>query len=147
MLAKPHPSPGVVYAGLFCVDPFRIVGDLYAALGAAGVTGIVNLPSVSVFDGELGSLLASFDLGIEREIAFLRNARAAGFRIAGCASSADIARRLAEAGADFVIAHGGAPRSRADDPSVAVARRLRRAVAGTGMPVMALGDLLGDAAS
>jgi len=142
-LAKPHSSVGMVYAGIFCVDPFRTAEDLYSALHAAAVTGIVNLPSVSVFDGELGSLLASFDLGIEREVAFLRNARAAGFHIAGCASSTDVARRLVEAGVDFLIAHGGAPHGKTRDPSAAVARRLRRAVR-TGIPVIALGDILGD---
>jgi hypothetical protein len=139
-------APAALYAGVFCVDPFRLMTDLHAALRAAGIGGIVNLPSVSVFDGELGSLLTDFDLGIEREIAFLRQARAAGFRIAGCAPSPEAARALAEAGADFIIAHGGAPQPSAPDPSMAAAQRLRRALGGSEVPVFAIGEILAVAA-
>jgi hypothetical protein len=138
--------PPTLYAGVFCIDPFRLMTDLHAALRGAGIGGIVNLPSVSVFDGEFGSLLTDFDLGIEREIAFLRQARAAGFRIAGCAPSAEAARALADAGADFVIAHGGAPQPRAPDPSIAAAQRLRRALAASGVQVFAIGEILAAAA-
>ena len=140
-LATPVPPGAQVYAGVFGVDPFRRDDDLFAALRRVGVPGVINLPTVSVMDGELGGILGSFQLGVEREIAFLLRARAAGFRIAGCVGSAETADQLAQAGADFLLAHGGPPQPGGGDPSRGAAERLRRRFAG-GPPVVSVGELL-----
>jgi hypothetical protein len=131
----------LVYAGIFCIDPFRRDEDLFAAVLAAGIQGVVNLPSVSFIDGELATILGSFDLGVEREIAFLRRAHAAGLRIAGCAADADAANAMVQAGADFIIAHAGPPLPGKPDPGRSAAARLRRRF-GSLPPVISAGELL-----
>lgn len=130
-----------IYAGVFCVDPFRRDDDVFAALRAARIDGVINLPTVSVIDGELGSILGSFNLGIDREVDFLRRAHDAGFRIAGCVGTAEAADQLATAGADFIIAHGGPPQPGLADPSHVSANRLRRRFA-NGPPVISAAELL-----
>ncbi len=133
-----------VYAGVFGVDPFRRNDDIFAALRNAGIDGVVNLPTVSVIDGELGGILGSFNLGADREIDFLRRAREAGFRIAGCVGTTEAADRLAASGADFIIAHGGPPQPGLADPSEVVANHLRRRLA-NGPPIFSAAELLATA--
>ncbi|MDB5370064.1 MAG: hypothetical protein JWP20_1622 [Roseomonas sp.] len=136
-----QPPRRKVYAGVFCVDPFRRREDILHALRRAGISGIVNLPSVSFIDGEVGTLLAGFSLGVEREIAFLRGASGAGFHVAGCAATLDAAQAMAGAGAELIIAHGGPPLPGSADPGHAVAARLRRHLPDA-VPVLPLGRLL-----
>ncbi len=135
-------SASHVYAGVFCVDPFRRDDDLFGALRQAGVTGVVNLPSVAFIDGELGAILGSFDLGASRELDFLRRAHLAGLRIAGCAGSVEVADVLAQSGADFIIAHGGPPQPGSPDPSRGAARRLRRRFEAGGPEIIGVTELL-----
>jgi predicted TIM-barrel enzyme len=143
-IRTPAPRPYRVYAGVFCVDPFRRDSDLFAALRAAGIDGVANLPSVSCIDGELGAILASFNLGSSREIDFLRRARAAGFRIAGCVATIEAADELAATGADYIIAHGGPPQPGLRDPSHAAANRLRHRFA-NGPAVISVAELVATA--
>lgn len=140
-LDGPAPPGRRIYAGVFCVDPFRRREDILQALRRVGVEGVVNLPSIGFIDGEVGSLLAGFSLGLEREVGFLRSAREAGFRVAGCAATLDVARSMVAAGAELILAHGGPPLPGSADPGQAVANRLRRHLAPS-IPVLPLGDLL-----
>jgi len=140
-LGRVAPPRCIVYAGVFAVDPFRRDEDLFAALATAGIQGVVNLPSVAFMDGELAAILGSFDLGAQREIAFLRRARATGLRIAGCAGDADAADAMVQAGAELIIAHAGPPLPAKPDPGRAAAARLRRRFA-AGPPVISAGELL-----
>ncbi|HEX5327044.1 MAG TPA: phosphoenolpyruvate hydrolase family protein [Acetobacteraceae bacterium] len=143
-IGTPNPHRHRVYAGVFCVDPFRRDADLFAALRMAGIDGVVNLPTVSVIDAELGGILGSFNLGIDRELAFLRRAGEAGFRIAGCVATVEAADQLVAFGADVIIAHGGPPQPGLSDPSNAVAGRLRQRFA-SGPPIVSAADLLATA--
>jgi predicted TIM-barrel enzyme len=97
----------LVYVGVFALDRFRSSERLLAQLRAKGVERIVNLPSVSFFDGRSTSILESLDLGCEQELAFLRQAKLAGFRVALCARRA--ARRSIEDidMFDAVLCHDG----------------------------------------
>jgi hypothetical protein len=130
-----------VYAGVFCVDPFRRDGDLFAALRRAGIGGIINLPTVSVIDGDLSNILGSFALGIQREIDFLRRAREAGFNIAACVGTTEAADHAVAAGADFLIAHGGPPLPGQADPAHAATVRLQRRFV-SGPAVVSVTELL-----
>lgn len=125
-IGTPGRASQPVYAGVFCVDPFRRDGDLFAALRRAGIGGIINLPTVSVIDGDLSAILGSFTLGIQREIDFLRRAHEAGFRIAACVGTTEAADHAVAAGADFLIAHDGPPLPGQADPGRAAAARLQR---------------------
>ena len=72
-----------------------------------GVEGIVNVPSVSFFDGRSTSILESLDLGYEQEVTFLRQAKLMGFRIALCARRATL-RSIADIGMfDAILCHDG----------------------------------------
>jgi hypothetical protein len=135
------PPRCTVYAGVFCVDPFRREEDIFAAIKAAGIQGIVNLPSISFMDGELATILGSFDLGVEREITFLSRARAAGLRIAGCTADAAAADALVQAGSEFIIMHAGPPLPGEPDRGNIAAARLRRRFGGT-LPVISATELL-----
>jgi predicted TIM-barrel enzyme len=72
------------YLGVFALDRFRSPDRLLARLRTKGVTGIVNVPSVSFFDGRSTSILESLDFGYEKEVDFLRRAKRSGFRVALC---------------------------------------------------------------
>jgi len=143
-IRKPTRHQGHVYAGVFGADPFRRDDDLFAALRGASIEGVINLPTVSVIDGELGGILGSFNLGVGREIDFLLRVRAAGFRIAGCVASTEAADQLVAAGADFIIAHGGPPQPEVADPSRSVTNRLRRRFA-NGPAVVSAAEFLATA--
>ena len=136
----PRRRAGPVFAALFCADPFRSPADLFARLRAAGIAGVVNLPSVTFLDGPFADILRQFDLGPAREVRVLRQAHEAGFRIAGCADSREMARDLAALGSEFLIVHDGPPvprtgRHKAADP-------LPRRFAGLDVPVMTVDTLL-----
>lgn len=141
-LLMPAPVAPVVFAGVFCTDPFRRDVDIFAALQQAGIQGIVNLPSVSFFDGELATILDSFNLGIARELDFLRRARAAGFRIAACLPTGGPIAEAVDAGAELIIAHDGPPQpGQTDRSSAAAALRVRNQLP-DGPPVIGADDLL-----
>src|SRR5688572_24923144 len=57
-----------VYAGVFAADPLRTEDALIRQLKAAGVSAVVNFPSVSFIDGKAGATLDQLGLGIDREI-------------------------------------------------------------------------------
>jgi predicted TIM-barrel enzyme len=108
-LAAPVPAEATVFAGVFCADPFRRPADLLPALCGAGIAGVVNLPSVTFFDGEVGQTLQALHLGRERELDFLRAAKAWDLGVGLCTCEAEDARAMVRAGAEFVITHGGPP--------------------------------------
>ncbi|HYZ63708.1 MAG TPA: phosphoenolpyruvate hydrolase family protein [Acetobacteraceae bacterium] len=137
------PSGACVFAGVFCADPFRSAGDLLGALHAAGVAGVANLPSVSFLDGEFAQTLDALQLGRQRELAFLRGAAQAGFRIAGCAGSPAEAQELAAAGAELLIVHAGPPLPEAHRDA---GERLTRRLQNKHIRAVALSDLLETAA-
>jgi predicted TIM-barrel enzyme len=100
-------SPAQVYVGIFALDRFRPTAQLLAALHAMGVRRLINLPSVSFFDGRSGAMLEEVELGPAREVDFLLQAREAGFRIALCTTQAR-ANQLADAAPfDFLLIHEG----------------------------------------
>jgi predicted TIM-barrel enzyme len=119
---------GNVLAGVLAIDPFRSASDLLAALRAAGVRGVVNLPSVAAFDGEMGGILDDLRFGVAREIDFLAAAVAAGFRAAGCARSPEVAQRMIAAGVELIVADGGPPLAGQQRRRAAAVRRIARSV-------------------
>ncbi len=131
-----------VFAAMFCADPFRSPAALFERLRAAGVGGVVNLPSVTFLDGPLAGILSHFDLGPDRELRFLREARAAGFRVGGCVASRDMAQELAGLGAEFVIAHNGPPVRAADRGCDETPALLLRRFAGLDLTVLSVPALL-----
>lgn len=143
LAAVDRPPASTVFAGVFCADPFRLADDVLAGLRAAGVAGVVNLPSVSFLDGAFGQTLAALHLGVGREVGFLRHARAQGFRVAGCASEFSDAQTMCEAGAELIVTHSGPPL-----PGSAQGRdRLARRLSGFGVRVVSLPSLIAGCAA
>jgi predicted TIM-barrel enzyme len=126
------------FAALFCADPFRSPAALFDQLRAKGIGGVVNLPSVTFLDGALSGILQQFELGPERELRFLRQARDAGFRVAGCVTSREMGQELERLGAEFAIVHDGPPVPVARDGASSLLRRFD----GLGIPVVTVSSLL-----
>jgi predicted TIM-barrel enzyme len=101
---------GQLYFGVFALDRFRSLPRLFASLHAKGIERIVNLPSVSFFDGRSAGILQSLDLGCAQEVEFLRKAKSAGFRVALCARRTSVATLGDLRDFDFALYHEG-PRS------------------------------------
>ena len=138
--AVAHPN---VFAGLFCADPFCDMRTLFAALLRVGIRGVINLPSVTFLDGEVAETLASLNLGAERELACLRQARKAGLRVVGCAADTVTAIAMGELGAELLVAHGAAPTAGAPKRETALSRS---AANRTGLMVVGLGSLFNNEA-
>ncbi|MFI4995640.1 MAG: phosphoenolpyruvate hydrolase family protein [Hyphomicrobiales bacterium] len=98
------------YFGLFALDRFRSPTRLLAQLRRKGIERIVNVPSVSFFDGRSTSILESLGLGHEQEVAFLRQAKLQGFRVALCARRSTLGAIEDIGMFDAVLCHDG-PRS------------------------------------
>jgi predicted TIM-barrel enzyme len=98
------------YVGVFALDRFRSPTRLLAQLRRKGIERIVNLPSVSFFDGRSTSILESLGLGYEQEMAFLRVAQLQGFQVALCARRSTLGAIEDIGTFDAVLCHDG-PRS------------------------------------
>ena len=95
------------YFGVFALDRFRPTAQLLTALWSMGVRRLINLPSVSFFDGASGAVLEQVDLGPAREVDFLLQARDAGFRVALCTTQARADRTGDASPFDFLLIHEG----------------------------------------
>lgn len=72
------------YFGVFALDRLRSQDGLFVLLRRRGVDAIVNLPSVTFFDGATAQTLDSLGFDARAEARFLDNARSHGFRTALC---------------------------------------------------------------
>lgn len=94
-------------AGVCATDPSRIPERLLDEVSRAGFAGVMNAPSVGLFDGVFRSNLESTGLGYGREVEVVGLAAKRGLAALGLAFTPDEARRMAEAGAHAVVVHPG----------------------------------------
>jgi predicted TIM-barrel enzyme len=95
------------YFGVFAVDRLRSSELLLESLRRKGVTRLVNLPSVSFFDGASARTLDALDFKPATEIAFLLRAKRMGFGVGLCLrAGVEIAPEEA-ASFDFLMSHRG----------------------------------------
>jgi DNA-binding NtrC family response regulator/predicted TIM-barrel enzyme len=100
-----------VVAGLIASDPTCPVGERLARLGAWGVGGVVNYPSLSLLDGSLRDIFEEQGCTIEGEVALLADARRLGLKSLGfVGDDPATARRFAESGVDGLILTPGLTR-------------------------------------
>jgi predicted TIM-barrel enzyme len=96
---------GQLYFGVFALDRLRTTDQLLSGLRSRGVERLINLPSISFFDGATAQTFDMLDFSFDHEIDFLRRAKHAGFDVALCArrgtvlSTSDIF--------DFTLLHDG----------------------------------------
>ncbi|HEV3026446.1 MAG TPA: phosphoenolpyruvate hydrolase family protein [Planctomycetota bacterium] len=96
-----------VLAAVCATDPLRMMEMFLQEIKAAGAAGVENSPSVGLVDGSFRKTLEDTRLGYDREVEMIRIAAALDLVTAALAFSPEDARRMAEAGADLIIAHPG----------------------------------------
>jgi predicted TIM-barrel enzyme len=96
-----------VMAGLLCVDPTRDMRAFVDRCLAAGVTGIMNCPTVALIDGKFRGDLEETGTGYDKEINLLGYASSKGAFTKAFVTTVDEALAMAEAGIDNIIVHFG----------------------------------------
>ncbi len=96
-----------VLAGVCATDPFLIRDQFLRELKDMGFAGIQNFPTVGLIDGTLRINLEETGMGFDHEIDCIAAAHRLDLLTTPYAFDPDQARRLAEAGADIVVAHMG----------------------------------------
>ncbi|KIH97672.1 hypothetical protein LP52_17735 [Streptomonospora alba] len=96
-----------VLAGVCGTDPFRRMEVFLAELKSLGFAGVQNFPTVGLIDGTFRANLEETGMGFGLEVAMVRQAREMDLLTAPYVFDTDQARRMAEAGADVVVAHMG----------------------------------------
>jgi predicted TIM-barrel enzyme len=96
-----------VLAGVCGTDPFRRMETFLPQLQALGFGGVQNFPTVGLFDGVFRQNLEETGMGYELEVEMIRLARQLGMLTCPYVFNEDEARRMAEAGADVLVAHMG----------------------------------------
>jgi predicted TIM-barrel enzyme len=96
-----------VLAGVCGTDPFRIMKQFLLEVKQAGFSGVQNFPTVGLIDGTFRQGLEETEMGYDREVEMIREARALGLLTCPYVFTEDDARTMAHAGADVIIPHMG----------------------------------------
>jgi len=96
-----------VLAGVCASDPFRDMPRFVRQLKDLGFAGVQNFPTVGLIDGQFRQNLEETGMGYDNEVQLVREARAQGLLTTPYVFDADDAKRMAEAGADVLVAHMG----------------------------------------
>jgi predicted TIM-barrel enzyme len=96
-----------VIAGVNGTDPLRQMPHFLKRLDDLGFSGINNFPTVGLIDGHFRAELEATNLGFNKEVDMIRTAHELGFFTIVYVFNPDESRRMAEAGADCIIAHMG----------------------------------------
>jgi predicted TIM-barrel enzyme len=96
-----------VLAGVCGTDPFRNMERFLPQLQQLGFAGVQNFPTVGLFDGVFRQNLEETDMGYGLEVEMIRTARYIGMLTCPYVFNPEEARRMAEAGADVLVAHMG----------------------------------------
>ncbi|TFK49212.1 hypothetical protein OE88DRAFT_1633437 [Heliocybe sulcata] len=100
-----HHTP--VLAGVCASDPFRSIPRFLRELRDIGFAGVQNFPTVGLIDGTFRQNLEETGMGYEKEVEMVREARKLGLLTTPYVFNPDEATRMAEAGADVIVAHLG----------------------------------------
>ncbi len=96
-----------VLAGVCASDPFMLRDPFLRELKDMGFAGIQNFPTVGLIDGLFRANLEETGMGFALEIELIAAAHQLDLLTTPYAFDPDQSRRLAEAGADIVVAHMG----------------------------------------
>ncbi len=96
-----------VLAGVCGTDPFRIMKHFLPMLKSMGFSGVQNFPTVGIIDGTFRIGLEETGMGYDLEVEMIRLARELDLLTCPYVFNEDEARKMAQAGADVIIAHMG----------------------------------------
>ena len=96
-----------VLAGVNGTDPFMLRDPFLRQLKDMGFAGIQNFPTVGLFDGKMRVNLEETGMGYVLEVDLIRAARDLDLLTTPYVFNVDESRRMAEAGADVIVAHMG----------------------------------------
>jgi len=96
-----------VLAGVCGTDPMRLMDRFLVRVKETGFAGVQNFPTVGLFDGSFRANLEETNMGYGREVDMIHLAHRMDLLTTPYVFNADEARRMAEAGADVIVAHMG----------------------------------------
>ncbi len=96
-----------VLAGVCASDPFRQMDLFLDEIKSIGFAGIQNFPTVGLIDGSFRANLEETGMGYDREVELVRLARSKDLLTTPYAFNTEEAERMADAGADVIVAHMG----------------------------------------
>ncbi len=96
-----------VLAGVCGTDPMRRMDRFLSQVQEAGFAGVQNFPTVGLIDGHFRANLEETAMGYDREVEMIRLARQMDLLTTPYVFKPDEAVRMAEAGADILVAHMG----------------------------------------
>lgn len=96
-----------VLAGVCGTDPFRIMDVFLKQLQEQGFAGVQNFPTVGLIDGVFRANLEETGMGYDLEVEMIRKAHELGMVTTPYVFDVEQAKKMAEAGADVLVAHMG----------------------------------------
>lgn len=96
-----------VLAGVCGTDPFRVMEIFLKELKEKGFNGVQNFPTVGLIDGTFRQNLEETNMGYDLEVEMIRKAHELDLLTTPYVFDPDQARKMAEAGADILVAHMG----------------------------------------
>jgi predicted TIM-barrel enzyme len=96
-----------VVAGIGAADPHREIGAMVESVLDAGFSGVTNVPTAGIYDGQFRRHIEATGLGYAKEIDLVELCRERGIFTVAYAFTPEEASAMAEAGADVVGAHVG----------------------------------------
>jgi predicted TIM-barrel enzyme len=135
-----------VLAGVNGTDPFRLMESFLSELKRLGFAGVQNFPTVGLIDGMFRANLEETGMGFDLEIEMIHQANQMDMLTCPYAFDPGQARRMAQAGADIVVAHAGlttkgtigARNSRTLDETVALVQSIRDEAASVNSRILTL---------
>ena len=96
-----------VLAGVCGTDPFRLMDVFLKQLMEMGFSGVQNFPTVGLIDGTFRQNLEETGMGYDLEVEMIKKAREMDMLTTPYAFNEKEAEKMAEAGADILVAHMG----------------------------------------
>ncbi|WP_136605022.1 phosphoenolpyruvate hydrolase family protein [Paenibacillus dokdonensis] len=96
-----------VLAGVCGTDPFRIMDIFLKQLKEQGFAGVQNFPTVGLIDGVFRANLEETGMGYGLEVDMIRKAHELDLLTTPYVFDVEQAKKMAEAGADVLVAHMG----------------------------------------
>ncbi|MGM0175078.1 phosphoenolpyruvate hydrolase family protein [Enterococcus sp. DIV0800] len=96
-----------IFLGVNATDPLMNQEEIFAYLKKYQYSGVVNYPTVCLFDGQFREALEENSFGFKEEIGFLKEAKKRGFDIIGFVSNQEEALEMAEISPEVICVHLG----------------------------------------